>query len=511
MKQLDPVTLEILRARLVSLVDEAAATFKRASFSTLVREANDFAVVLADARGRGVAQYSKGIPSFLGTIPRTIKAFMSVYPPEALSDGDVLITNDPWIGTGHIHDVSIVVPIFLDDDIVGYAGISTHLPDIGGQIRSASCTEIFEEGLQIPLLKLYDAGSRNETLFAMIRRNVRVPEQTIGDILGAVSGCRTLSAKLSSVLRHEAVDFQAFAETILERSEAAMRKAIEAIPDGAYHHVVQHDGFEERITIDCTVVVKGSDIAVDFTGTSPQLPRAVNVVPNYTFAYTAYGLKAILAPELPNNEGTLYPLSTDAPEGTILNPVYPAASGARGMIGHMLPTAVMGALAPVLGDRVGAEGSANSSFTIVGEHRGRSFAVANFVNAGQGATAARDGQSVLSFPSNLGNTPVEVLESLAPVRVHRREIRSGSGGAGQHKGGDGLSLAFEFLGETPARCSFLTTRRIVAPKGAAGGGNGKVARVLINDREIDTTGHQVLKKGDVVLYETAGGGGYGAP
>lgn len=509
MKTLDPVTLEILRARLVSLVDEAAATFKRTSFSTLVREANDFAVVLADARGRGVAQYSQGIPSFLGTIPRTIRSFMAALPPDTLRDGDVLITNDPWIGTGHIHDVSIVVPIFIGEEIVGYAGISSHLPDIGGQIRSASCTEIFEEGLQIPMLKLFEAGRRNETLFATIRQNVRVPEQTIGDLLAAVSGCQAVSTKLTAVLTREDVDFQAFAETILARSEVAMRRTIEAIPDGSYRHIVQHDGFEERITIDCTVIVKGSEIEVDFSGTSSQLPRAVNVVPNYTFAYTVYGLKTILAPELPNNEGTLYPLSTHAPEGTILNPTYPAASGARGMIGHMLPTAVMGALAPVLGDRVGAEGSANSSFTIVGEHRGRPYAVASFINAGQGATSARAGHSVLSFPSNLGNNPVEVLESLAPVRVHRREIRRGSGGAGRHRGGDGLSMTFEFLGETPARCSFLTTRRIVAPKGAAGGGDGKVARVVINGTEIDTTAHQTLKKGDVVLYETAGGGGYG--
>lgn len=507
----DPITLEILWARLISIVDEAAATFQRASFSTLVREANDFAVVLTDAQGRSIAQSSKSIPSFIATLPASIKVFNRHYPPETLAEGDVLVTNDPWHGTGHIHDITIAVPIFFQGELLAFAAVATHLPDIGGRIRSAGIREIYEEGLQIPVLKLFEGGQRNETLFAMIARNVRVPDNTIGDIMGAVAGCQSLGNRLRTLLEDERIDLDALAQVLQARSEAVMRKAIAAVPDGTYRHVVQHDGFEERITIDCKVIIDGDEMLIDYDGTSPQIPRSVNVVPSYTFAYSVYGVKAILAPEVPNNEGSFVPVRTVAPEGSILNPRYPAASGARGMIGHMLPIAIMGALAPVLGERVGAEGSANSSFNMTGEHEGRRYTVVSFLNAGQGATARRNGHSVLSFPSNLGNTPIEVIESQAPLLVDHRKIRRGSGGKGRHRGGDGIAMGFEFLGDSPAVCSFLCTRRIVAPAGSMGGEPGKTAAIRVNGRTIDPTDHRVLEKGDQVVILTAGGAGYGKP
>ena len=507
--EFDPISLEILWARIISIVDEAAATFSRASFSTLVREANDFAVVLTDTEGRSIAQSNKSIPSFIGTLPATVKAFLKLFPPDTLQDGDVLISNDPWLGTGHIHDINIVVPIFLERALVGFAGVATHLPDIGGRIRSSGIREIFEEGLQIPPLKLFDAGVRNDTLVAMIERNVRVPDHSLGDIMGAVAGCQSLGTKLCALLETEHIDLGALARVLQNRSETVMRRAIAAVPDGQYHHIVRHDGFEERIVIDCTIDVAGDDMRIDFTGTSAQVPRAVNVVPAYTFAYTAYGVKVLLAPDVPNNEGSFAPITTSAPSGTILNPVYPAASGGRGMIGHMLPVAVMGALAPVLGDRFGAEGSANSSFTMTGQHAGRRYAVVNFLNAGQGATSNRNGHTALSFPSNLGNTPVEVMENLAPIRILHRSRRRNSGGDGQQRGGDGLALSFEFLGDEPAVCSFIVTRRIVAPAGANGGHDGQTASVKINGQPIDPAEHQILNKGDRIDYLTAGGGGFG--
>lgn len=508
--EFDPITLEILWARIISIVDEASATFSRASFSTLVREANDFAVILTDTEGRSIAQSSKSIPSFIGTLPATIKAFLDLYPAESLRDGDVMITNDPWLGTGHVHDVNLVVPIFADDELVGFAGIATHLPDIGGRIRSTGVREIYEEGLQIPPLKLFEAGVRNETLIAVIERNVRVPDHSLGDILGAVAGCQALGNNLRELLANERIDLGALALILQSRSEAVMRRAIKEVPDGQYHHIVRHDGFEERIVIDCTIQIADDEMHIDYAGSSDQIARAVNVVPAYTFAYTAYGVKVLLAPGVPNNEGSFKPISTDAPSGSILNPVYPAASGGRGIIGHMLPAAVMGALAPVLGERFGAEGSANSSFTMTGQHAGSRYAVVNFLNAGQGATAKRDGQTVLSFPSNLGNTPVEVMESLAPIRILHRSRRTGSGGNGQRHGGDGLSLSFEFLGDEPAVCSFITTRRIVPPAGANGGDDGLPASIEINGQAIDPAEHQVLRKGDRIDYLTAGGGGFGA-
>jgi len=290
-----------------------------------------------------------------------------------------------------------------------------------------------------------------------------------------------------------------------------MRAAIRALPDGEYRYTILHDGFEERITIASTVRVAGDRIAIDYTGSSPQLPRAVNVVPIYTFAYTAYGVKALLCPEIPNNEGSFLPISTSAPEGSLLNPRYPAASGARGMIGHLLPVALMGALADVLPDRIWAPGSANSGMTIAGEHKGRRYAAVYFFNAGQGASRARDGYSALSFPSNLSNTPIEVIEGEAPLRVQARRLRRGSGGAGGRRGGDGIEFTFDFVGETPAVCSFIMTRLKVPPPGVQGGASGAPGQILINDRAIDPTEHLLLKAGDRVTVRTAGGGGFGPP
>lgn len=510
MTKLDAISLEILWSRLTSLVDEAAVTFQRTSFSTLVREANDFAVVLTDADGYAIAQSTKSIASFTATIPATIRQMLEEHPVESLSNGDVLVTNDPWLGTGHIHDITIVRPIFHGGSLVGFAGVATHLPDIGGRLRSAGIREIFEEGLQIPVVKLVEKGVRNRALVDFIGRNVRVPEHTLGDIFGAISGCEALARRLVAVLEAEALDLAAFGRELQDRSEAAMRAAIEKVPDGEYHATVYHDGFEERVEIVCTVRVKGSEVEVDYTGTSRQIPRAVNVVPSYRFAYTVYGLKCALAPGIPSNDGALRPFSTFAPEGTILNPVYPAASGARNMIGHMLPVAVMTALAGVLGERAQAEGAANSSFTMSGTHKGRRYAVVNFLNGGQGGTATRRGHDVLSFPSNLGNTPVEVMEQLAPIRIRHRQLRRGSGGRGLHDGGDGLDVVFEFLGDEPATCSFIVTRRIAVPRGLNGGEDGKPAVVRINGRDIDPAEHQLLRNGDVVEFRTAGGGGFGA-
>lgn len=508
---IDPVTLEILWTRLISAVDEAAAAYVRTSFSTLVREANDFAVVLTDAEGRSLAQNSMSIPSFIGTLPATVKHFIKRFPLETLHPGDVLITNDPWKGTGHIHDISVALPIFRDGKVVAFAAVTSHMPDIGGQLRNSGIREIFEEGLQIPFLKLVSDGRVNDTLVDMIRQNVRVPEQTMGDVWGEAAACRMLDSRIQSLLDETGIVLDDLGHEIRTRSEAAMRRAIEGLPEGDYPYRLEHDGFEERIVIQNNVRIRGNTVHIDYTGSSLQLPRSVNVVPIYTFSYTAFGVKALLSPETPNNEGSFLPISTSAPEGTILNPRYPAASGARGMIGHLLPVAFMGALADVLPDKVMAPGSANSSFTISGEHEGRRYAAVNFLNAGQGAMASRHGKSTLSFPSNLGNTPIEVMESEAPIRILHRNVRKNSGGGGRFRGGDGLDLSFEFVGDHPATVSFLMTRIKSAPPGLHGGGEGKIGSLRLNGQPVDPARHWQLAKGDRIEMETSGGGGFGSP
>jgi N-methylhydantoinase B len=505
--QLDPVTLEIQWKRLVSMVDEASAAFVRTSFSVLVREANDFAVVLTDAEGHSIAQSVLSIPSFIGTLPATVKHFLRKFPAHTLKPGDVMITNDPWMGTGHIHDVNIAMPIFDNGKLVAFAAVVSHMPDIGGRIRNAGIRDIFEEGLQIPQLKLINAGKPDQNLFDMIGQNVRVPEQTLGDIWAQVAACKMLEDRLRPLLRD--TDLNALGIEIRRRSEAAMRKSIRAVPDGVYHAQTQHDGFEDPILINCTVTVKGEKLAIDYTGSSAQVPRAVNVVPIYTFAYSAFAVKALLCPDVPNNEGSFTPITTSAPLGSIFNPTYPAASGGRGMIGHMMVPAIMMALADVLPERAIAEGSSNSSITVTGEHRGRPYAAVNFMNAGQGATKYRNGYTMLSFPSNLSNTPIEVFEQMAPLRVVERSIRRGSGGAGKNRGGDGLRFEVEVVADTPMMASMIMTRFRTAPQGISGGDPGKVGALLLNGKAINPADHWVLKKGDRVVMETAGGGGYG--
>lgn len=506
-RKLDPIALEIQWKRLVSLVDEASAAFVRTSFSVLVREANDFAVVLTDAEGRSIAQSVLSIPSFIGTLPATVKHFLDKFPVNTLKPGDVMITNDPWMGTGHIHDVNVAMPIFDKGKIVAFAAVVSHMPDIGGRIRNAGIREIFEEGLQIPRLKLIEAGKPNQALLDMIGQNVRVPEQTLGDIWAQVAACKMLEDRLRPLLRD--IDIAALGAEIRGRSETAMRKAISAVPDGVYHAQTVHDGFEEPILINCTVTVKGSNLSIDYTGSSPQVPRAVNVVPIYTFAYSAFAVKALLCPDVPNNEGSFLPIRTSAPEGSIFNPRYPAASGGRGMIGHMMVPAIILALADVLPGRALAEGASNSSITVTGEHRGRPYAAVNFMNAGQGATATRDGFTMLSFPSNLSNTPIEVLEQMAPLRVIERAIRRGSGGAGAHRGGNGLRFEVEVVADTPMMASMIMTRFKTAPQGARGGAPGRVGGLTLNGKPINPAEHWVLNKGDRVVMETAGGGGFG--
>jgi N-methylhydantoinase B len=275
--------------------------------------------------------------------------------------------------------------------------------------------------------------------------------------------------------------------------------------------VVLHDGFEKPIELKCKLTVMGDQIDIDYAGTSLQLARALNVVPIYTFAYTVYGIKTLLCPDIPNNEGSFVPITTTAPLGSLLNPTYPAASGGRSAIGHLLPACVFRALGDVLPEKVWAAGSPNSSMTMSGEYRGKRFAVVNFLNAGQGANSRRNGFSALSFPGNLGNTPVEMMESLAPIKVLRREIRRGSGGTGKHPGGCGISFEYELLPDASnVSASFLMTQLKSSPPGLAGGGAGQPGRLLINGQITDPTEPRVLNGGDRVLMETAGGGAYGA-
>lgn len=509
----DPFLLEILWNRLVAIVDEAAATLIRTSFSTVVRESYDFSCVLTDARGNSLAQASLSIPSFIGTLPKTVKHMLRRFPAETLEPGDVLITNDAWLGTGHLPDINVAKPIFREGELIAFAASVAHSPDIGGKMRAPDAREVFEEGLQIPPMKLYQAGRPNEALMELIRYNVRVPDQVIGDLDAQLSALAVGERRLLQLMdEHGLKDVDDLAATIQGLSEQTMRHAIAALPDGVYENELQTDGLAVPITVKMKLTVAGDAIAIDFAGTSDQVDRAINVVPAYRDAYTVYPLKCVLAPAIPNNEGIWRPITIDAPEGSVLNPRRPAACGSRVLVGHYLTTVVLGALARAIPDRVvAATGSPVWCMNLTGlSRRGQRFASMFFVNGGMGAAERRDGPSCLSFPSNVNNTPVEIMENVAPVRVLEKRLVPGSGGPGKSRGGLGQTLKFQNLSSRSLTASFLAERTRFPATGLFGGGDGAPGAVRINGELVDPKATHIVDPGGVIEMTTPGGGGFGA-
>lgn len=510
----DPITLEILWSRLVAIVDETAATLVRTSFSTVVRESNDYCCILLDAEGNSLAQSTLSIPSFISTLPLTVKEFLKAYPAERLEPGDVLLTNDPWLGTGHLNDINMGMPVFHKGKLIAFAASVAHAPDIGGKLRSPDNRELFEEGIRIPVCMWMRAGKPNQDVWDFIASNVRVPDLVIGDLRAQLAANEMAAKRLIQLVEEQSIDdVGELARTIQSISEAHMREAIRRIPDGVYSHEVWMDGFSEPLVIRLKLTVAGDEIVADYTGTSPQIDRALNVVPNYTFAYTAFPLKCVISPETPNNEGCFRPLQVTAPEGSLLNPRFPAAVGARASVGHYLPVAVFGALADVLPNRVlAASGSPMWCLHLAGlDARMRRFAGVFYYNGGQGASAGKDGISSISFPSNLSATPVEVIEHIFPVVMERKELTRDSGGAGRQRGGLGQTMAIRVESGGPLSAAFMTERIRFQPEGFFGGKPGALGQVLLNGSAINPKESRLIQSGDLLEISTPGGGGFGDP
>lgn len=512
-RRFDAVEIELLWRRLISLVDEAAAALVRTSFSTLVRESYDFSCVVTDATGQSLVQATESIPSFIGTLPETVKHFLRFFPEEALEPGDVLITNDLWLGTGHLPDITVAKPIFRNGKLVAFSASTAHAPDIGGKIRSPEPREVFEEGLQIPPLKLLRAGKPDETLLAMIRQNVRTPEQTLGDLWAQVVALDLMEERLLILMEQASLEhLRDLAAEIHSRCETAMRAAIAALPDGVYRSELQTDGLMDRpITIRLTLTIAGDQVTADFTGTDAQVDRAINCALCYTYAMVMYGVKVCTSPNLPNNEGAWRPIKVVAPPGCIVNPVFPASGGSRMLIGHYLPMLVFGCLGQVVPERVMAAcGSPMWGMNQSGVNAaGKPYANMLFFNGGMGANMRGDGISCLSWPSNVSSTPIEISEHIAPIRVHHKRLRPGSGGPGRHRGGLGQEVLIESRSETPIAVSFLAERTIFPAFGIEGGEAGAPGVLKINGETVDPKRQYVLQRGDTVSLATPGGGGHG--
>lgn len=513
----DPVTLEIYWSRLISIADEAAAGLLRTAFSTIVRESNDYATVIMDRDGNSISENTGGIPSFSCILPRTTKIFLEHFPVETWRPGDCVITNDPWMATGHLPDFTFVSPIFHNGALVGFAGSIAHSPDVGGALWSADCREVFEEGIRILPTRFMREGRRNEELVNIVSANVRVPRQVLGDFEAQLTANEVGVRRVQEFLEDVGLDdLQSLAHAVQSRAENAMRRAISEVPDGVYSSVLHADGFDEDVTrIECTVTVRGSEMNIDYTGTSPQIARGINCVLFYTHAYSVYPIKCSLDPLSPRNEGSYKAITVTAPEGCLLNPVFPAPVGARQLTGHLLAGAIYAALAPVIPDKVIAESGAAPSMRALFsgvDHNGDRFSQVLFATGGMGASPHRDGLSTTSFPTNVGAGSIEAFESVAPLVVWRKEFRPDSGGLGRFRGGLGQIAEIEVKSPGAIRLSLLSDRRDHPPLGVVGGGAGAGALIAFGDgTRPHPKSRTTIEPGMRLLMTYAGGGGYGDP
>jgi len=513
-ERFDPITLELLWTRLISATDEAAAALVRTSFSTLVRESYDFSCIITDESGQSLVQATQSIPSFIGTLPRTVKHFLNEYPIDRLQPGDVLITNDMYQGSGHLPDINLGKPLFYEGRMIGYAATTAHAPDIGGKIRSPEPREVFEEGLQIPIMKMIDGGKVNDTLVSIIRKNVRTPDQTMGDLWAQVVALDVMEARTIDLLKDAGLDnLRDLATEIHTRCESVMRAAIRELPDGVYRSVLDIDGqLDAPAHLEMALTVAGDTIDIDFAGTSPQVDRAINSAMCFTFAQTVYEVKCMLAPNLPNNEGSFRPITIRAPEGCIVNPVFPASGGSRMLTGHFLGSMVLQALGDVLPHRVMASpGSPHWGINQSGVKNGKPYANMLFFSGGIGANNLRDGISCLGWPGNTSSTPIELSERIAPFRIKYKRLRADSGGPGEFRGGLGQEILFENRSESPIAVSFLTEHILYPPLGIAGGRPAACGILEINGKSAHAKRQHVINKGDTILLATPGGGGLGDP
>src|SRR5262245_27103079 len=513
----DPVTLEIFWSRLISIADEAATGLLRTAFSTIVRESNDFATVLMDRHGNSVSENTGGIASFSCILPRTTKTFLERFPAETWRPGDCVITNDPWLATGHLPDFTFVSPIFHRGRLVGFAGSIAHSPDVGGALWSADCRELFEEGIRIPPVRYLREGVRNNELIDLILSNVRVPRQVLGDFEAQVTANEVCVDRVEEFLTDVGLDdLQTLADAISTRADAAMRRAISDVPDGTYKATLEADGFDEQITrIKCAVSVAGERMHIDYAGTSPQIDRGINCVFNYTHAYSVYPVKCSLDPFTPRNEGTYQAITVAAPEGSILNPTFPAPVGARQLTGHLLAGVIYRALADVLPDRIIAESGAAPSMRALFsglDRNGDRFSQVLFATGGMGASPHRDGLATTSFPTNVGAGSIEAFESVAPLVVWRKQLTADSGGPGRFRGGLGQEAEIEVRSPAPVRLSLISDRRDHPALGVLGGESGAPALIEFGDgTRPHPKSRTTISPGTRLRMIYAGGGGYGDP
>lgn len=518
-QKIDPITLEMLWRRLDSTVDELSATLVRTSFSTVVRDVNDYACALFDERRRLLAQSRDSTPGLCGPLGTMLRHMVDVIPPEDLREGDVLIGNDPWNGSGHHNDITVATPTFHQGCIIGYVVTCCHHADIGGRRATTESRDNYEEGLRIPVSKIFRAGELNHDVLNFIRSNVRSSDIVVGDLRAQFAANHVGGRRLLAICReHVWSDLGLLAEEMVERSRELAVAEIRRIPNGTYRaeSLVDAAG-EDDIELKVAVRVHDERIEVDYSGSSGQVASAINCTLTYTTSYTVFALNCLLALPVSMNEGTLAPLSVRAEPGSILNAQFPASVFARTSTGNFLPDLIMNALAEAIPDRViGGAGSTPlwAQYMFGRRADGSEFSCMNAANGGFGARARMDGVSCLPFPFNVGNTPVETLESDVPVLVRSRALRPDSEGPGKFRGGFGQRFSLEVLGGElgplgSILISFRGGRFVYPVPGILGGGSGGHGRLTVNDAPVPAGKATTVSAGDVIECLIPGGGGYG--
>jgi len=513
MDKIDKITLGIMWDRLIAISNEVLSALVRTSFSTNVRESYDLSCMIFDAKARLVAQGTYSVPSFTGTAPATIRAMLQRFPPSTLQPGDVIATNDPWLGTGHLYDINVMRPVFLDDQLIGYTFSITHLPDIGGLGFSATAKQVFEEGLRLPICKLVSAGNLNDELLELIAVNVRVPNQTVGDIKANIACTEVGERLLIEFMReYEIADLTTISNAIIEISEEKMRAAILEIPDGSYKNEIKIEGFEGPSTLAMRIDVNGDTIHADCSGTSGVVPMAINVPFQYAKAFVAYAIKCLTTPNIPNNSGSVTPITFYAPKNCILNALSPHPTGGRHIVGHFVSSLVFQAFAHALPERVQADSGMLNLINFQGIRAdGKGVSSIYFASGGYGALLGLDGASTLPSPSNMTGTPLEVWEEFTGIVVKEKSLITDSGGAGKYRGGLGQKIVLSNETGNNMIVSCLSGRTEFPARGIAGGMSGGLRKVEINGVTVHSKGRYVLSPGDELTLLEPGGGGFGDP
>jgi len=517
---LKKIQMQIMWDRLLAIVEEQAQVLIRTAFSTTVREAGDLSSGVFDTQGHMLAQAITGTPGHVNAMAASVGFFLDKYPIDTLELGDVLLTNDPWHGTGHLNDFTVVTPVFQNDRPVALFAATSHIADVGGLGFGPDGRQVYEEGINLPIAYLFRAGEVNATLLEILRANVRDPVAAQGDLYSLAACNKAGADSLLEMLDEFNLDgLDKVGHMIIENSREAMLSEIRKLPKGKWHYTMRIDGYDDPVDLVCTLTINEDGIDIDFDGTSSTSGHGINVPLTYTQAYASFGARCVIGNDIPNNAGSLGVVRVTAPEGSILNAPRPAAVSARHAIGQMLPDVVLGCLEEPLDGQVPVEGAACLFGPVFLGGRGvipssdsETFVINAFYAGGTGARPGKDGLSCTAFPSGVRSTPVEITENTAPLIMWRKEYRPGSGGDGRYRGGLGQIMEFAHSDGEAFAVSKMFDRIDHPPRGRDGGESGAPARVYLKSgARLKGMGREIIPAGDSMVLETAGGGGRGDP